>query len=465
MSKITRIRADLPDHFRCGRCQQFKLRDQFYTSKHTIHGICGNCKSCESLRHKPNPKYRPNSRINSRINLDFPGKYRCSRCEQFKSREQFSVSTTTALGIPSHCKECAREIKGSKKHILSRTSPEFPGLFRCPDCSQFKPREQFHVSRKAYHGISVYCAQCVNIRRQTPPRSTRSTCVLCSVEKQASEMWRYLKWRGEPVCKSCFEEYCKKYDTRDVPKYFVRDGRRVCARCKANKETSEFAKSPSEQDVYFYCLECADKSTDEYRKKYGLPMSNSIPDIKAGTKRCGRCGEVHPIEFFYQEKNRGDGLRNHCKLCDKFRNRIRYMKNGAEYARNWQRNFSKTQCMTLKYWEQRVDFDHFIGISGAEAMDLFVSHQYCEYCHIKLAGWQCQLDHRVPHKRGGKNEISNIAISCGPCNRAKSSMTDVEYKSYLEELRVRLNQIAACKKVIRKRVPEWDITEIITKAV
>jgi hypothetical protein len=49
----------------------------------------------------------------------------------------------------------------------------------------------------------------------------------------------------------------------------------------------------------------------------------------------------------------------------------------------------------------------------------------CEYCRIPegllLAG--CEVDHIVSRKHGGTTELSNLALSCARCNRAKG--TDV----------------------------------------
>jgi hypothetical protein len=52
------------------------------------------------------------------------------------------------------------------------------------------------------------------------------------------------------------------------------------------------------------------------------------------------------------------------------------------------------------------------------------SHR-CEYClvleSLLLAG--CEVDHIVSRKHGGITELSNLALSCARCNRAKG--TDV----------------------------------------
>jgi len=47
----------------------------------------------------------------------------------------------------------------------------------------------------------------------------------------------------------------------------------------------------------------------------------------------------------------------------------------------------------------------------------------CEYCQIPetllLAG--CEVDHIISRKHGGATELSNLALSCARCNRAKGT--------------------------------------------
>jgi hypothetical protein len=47
----------------------------------------------------------------------------------------------------------------------------------------------------------------------------------------------------------------------------------------------------------------------------------------------------------------------------------------------------------------------------------------CEYCLVLetllLAG--CEVDHIVSRKHGGITELSNLALSCARCNRAKGT--------------------------------------------
>lgn len=49
----------------------------------------------------------------------------------------------------------------------------------------------------------------------------------------------------------------------------------------------------------------------------------------------------------------------------------------------------------------------------------------CAYCGAKDV--PLQVEHVVPRSRGGSNRISNLTLSCGPCNKAKGAMTAEEF--------------------------------------
>jgi hypothetical protein len=47
----------------------------------------------------------------------------------------------------------------------------------------------------------------------------------------------------------------------------------------------------------------------------------------------------------------------------------------------------------------------------------------CEYCLMDEAWlvWACEVDHILSRKHGGATELSNLALSCARCNRAKGT--------------------------------------------
>jgi len=50
----------------------------------------------------------------------------------------------------------------------------------------------------------------------------------------------------------------------------------------------------------------------------------------------------------------------------------------------------------------------------------------CWWCGEKLADTY-HRDHRVPLSRGGRNDASNVVLSCGPCNLSKAKRLPEEW--------------------------------------
>lgn len=56
----------------------------------------------------------------------------------------------------------------------------------------------------------------------------------------------------------------------------------------------------------------------------------------------------------------------------------------------------------------------------------------CWYCGDTFTAFkQVEVDHIVPKSRGGEHTISNLAIACVPCNRAKGDMQVAEFLRWL----------------------------------
>ncbi len=51
----------------------------------------------------------------------------------------------------------------------------------------------------------------------------------------------------------------------------------------------------------------------------------------------------------------------------------------------------------------------------------------CFYCGRDPGRGLREVDHKTPFARGGPHSIENLAVSCKPCNSAKSTMTSQEF--------------------------------------
>jgi 5-methylcytosine-specific restriction endonuclease McrA len=54
----------------------------------------------------------------------------------------------------------------------------------------------------------------------------------------------------------------------------------------------------------------------------------------------------------------------------------------------------------------------------------------CPYCSAPLDVISMTLDHDIPLKKGGDNEISNLVFCCSDCNELKGAMTGKGYRLF-----------------------------------
>lgn len=58
----------------------------------------------------------------------------------------------------------------------------------------------------------------------------------------------------------------------------------------------------------------------------------------------------------------------------------------------------------------------------------------CCICGKKIDFLDMTIDHKIPLSKGGTNEMSNLQLSCEPCNRIKNSMTMPELAEKITEI-------------------------------
>ena len=59
----------------------------------------------------------------------------------------------------------------------------------------------------------------------------------------------------------------------------------------------------------------------------------------------------------------------------------------------------------------------------------------CFYCLKPLTLETINIDHKTPIGRNGQNEITNLCVSCEPCNRIKGNLKEDEFRQLLELLK------------------------------
>ena len=70
---------------------------------------------------------------------------------------------------------------------------------------------------------------------------------------------------------------------------------------------------------------------------------------------------------------------------------------------------------------------------------------HCAYCGKKITIKQMQIDHIVPLRSGGTNEIENLNPSCSRCNHYKRADSLKMFREMLRTLHERVLKIYICK--------------------
>ena len=167
-------------------------------------------------------------------------------------------------------------------------------------------------------------------------------------------------------------------------------------------------------------------------------------------KHCSRCNEWKPLEDFYKDNSKWDGLHAFCKKCTSKIDHDTYMKDPQskykkvlEYQRRTGR-ISRYHPYDPKYYSspngkehkkkndqkrreliKAANAEHKITPEDIDNVKLKYNNR-CAYC-----GKDCteiyHIDHILPLCRGGKNNIENLALSCPRCNYRKRNKTDIEF--------------------------------------
>ncbi|CAM3157499.1 HNH nuclease domain-containing protein [Deinococcus saxicola] len=79
-----------------------------------------------------------------------------------------------------------------------------------------------------------------------------------------------------------------------------------------------------------------------------------------------------------------------------------------------------------------------------QLVEIMMTTETCRYCGFLNGNLErgFQLDHVIPLSKGGPHELSNIALCCDRCNRAKWDSTEAEYLDWLREAAARLTTVS-----------------------
>lgn len=353
----------------------------------------------------------------------------------------------------------------------------------CTKCNNEFPAttEYFHVSKSSKFGLKSWCKNCANehenekrrIKRELIPKTAEGykICSKCNRELEISEKY----FHRSKAFKDGFSSMCKECKgfkfTEIKPK--AKEGYKICNSC--NRElpaTTEYFYSDktAKSELKTFCKECCykeheEKRLEKRRKKSEEAKKAYIEKIGIGMKECSKCGSILPEtnKYFNKHKDGVNGLRAHCKECQReemktYQNKeevklhrkeykeqnaehfrriaLKYRKENADKLRQHKRKNNATICqrrqarkralpatLTLQEWEQiKKDFNN-----------------KCAYCGKEKP---LQQEHFIALTKNGEYTHNNIIPACQTCNCSKGKKDFFEwYPNYMHYSKKRENFI------------------------
>ena len=162
------------------------------------------------------------------------------------------------------------------------------------------------------------------------------------------------------------------------------------------------------------------------------------------TKICSSCKTEKEISCFVSDKNRGDGIYPRCKSCRKeyyTRNFPHISAKMKEYnALNKARRveWNKAHRKRRFFWSVAANLRVRSRGESATYQELGrlwkAQRGICPLSLRRLTQESAQLDHIIPHIRGGSSTIENLQWVDRDVNYAKRDLSDAEFIALCQEV-------------------------------
>lgn len=290
----------------------------------------------------------------------------------------------------------------------------FPPLKRCSRCGEVKPLDAFSISRDMKDGRRSDCASCRKQARKDIARKRErilppeKTCRKCG-ELKISSMFNLNPHSGDNLdawCKSCLGQARR---TRvPSPRRVITPDRiqvpleKMCFRCKIIQPSQSFKRNRNKLDgLYCYCRTC---QREIYRANASRVDFTPPPE-----KWCNCCKQTLPNSEFGAARGTSSGLTTYCKVCTRMLDKRNLVyKRIAQHKR---RALKRANGGTFTQQDYEFLIERQQGICA-----------YCAYSYPFLV-----IDHVIPLRQGGRNDISNIVLACNKCNSQKNNKTPKQW--------------------------------------
>lgn len=222
-------------------------------------------------------------------------------------------------------------------------------------------------------------------------------------------------------------------DPKPLTDYY--GGKQPCKECRKKKQREWYAANKEYAAEYYKQYHEAHKEEHrEYKRKY---YQANAEDIKAkSAKWAAENSERHKENGRrYQAKNRKKEAKRKRAWKDANRQKARECNRAWEEANPERAQESRRKWQKANPDKRRINASvrraRLIGTGGecdaATVWQMAEDQNWlCAYCESPLFG-DFEIDHIVPVAKGGTGDWSNLAITCGPCNRSKGAKTLEEF--------------------------------------
>jgi len=193
-----------------------------------------------------------------------------------------------------------------------------PLVKECTKCGECKAIDEFYKSKGGKFGVGSLCKECESkrnkdyIAKNNNSRVVEGTkvCTKCGAEKDMSEFPAAKRNKDglSSWCKSCASKYSK---SKNYPR--ITEGTKICSKCGAEKDIGEFPSAKRNKGgLHEKCRACCAEYNEEKKERSVL--------VTEGTKICVTCGIEKPVEEFWKLSRSLDGRHYECIECGRKRN-------------------------------------------------------------------------------------------------------------------------------------------------
>jgi 5-methylcytosine-specific restriction endonuclease McrA len=260
-------------------------------------------------------------------------------------------------------------------------------------------------------------------------------CLLCKVKiKSNQNLNRHLLLEHHISAKDYFVKYPNAY--------------KYCSKCKDVKQVTNFLSDKSNNYGFrSQCIECmrpdgAKRECPVCNRtfQWSAVISHLLSEHNISTengyekylkeKYCPKCNTVKPLESFSKLKDKSKLYFSYCKDCN--------------LERNFVRTVSDHEYELIHYLITRIVFD-----------DKCFTCELTNDDSVNLLGTSLQIDHIIPHVKGGILSLDNAMLLCRNCNLKKGvkSLKDYLHDEFKNEELIK-DKICRLEKIKQKAIKE-----------